>query len=220
MINTAIFDMDGLLIDSEPLWEEAALECFPKFGIKLSKEQYLTTVGLRTVELVEYWFRKYDIDFKNVSETEKYIFDTVCQKVATKGKLMHGAIEILQFFKQRNFKLAIGSSSASKLIQQVIDTYHLDQYLDTFSSAEFLEFGKPHPQVYIDCMKKLGSLPQESIVFEDSFNGMIAAKAAKIKCVVVPAADQYKQERWGAADAKISSLKNFNGLVLDRLNAK
>jgi beta-phosphoglucomutase-like phosphatase (HAD superfamily) len=75
-----------------------------------------------------------------------------------------------------------------------------------------LAYGKPHPQVYLDCAAALGSQPVECICFEDSFNGMIAVKAARMKCVIVPHVSQAKDERWGAADLKLSSLQNFGEL--------
>jgi mannitol-1-/sugar-/sorbitol-6-/2-deoxyglucose-6-phosphatase len=80
-----------------------------------------------------------------------------------------------------------------------------------------LEYGKPHPQVYLNCAKELNSSPLECICFEDSVNGMIAVKAARMKCVVVPAQNQLKDERWSIADLKVSSLKNFGELHFNLL---
>ena len=85
------------------------------------------------------------------------------------------------------------------------------------SSAENLHYGKPHPEVYLNCAEKLESLPVECICFEDSYNGMIAAKAAKMKCVIVPSLPQIKNKAWDAADGKITTLSNFNELLLSSL---
>ncbi|TAH06322.1 MAG: hypothetical protein EAZ16_00180, partial [Sphingobacteriales bacterium] len=97
----------------------------------------------------------------------------------------------------------------------VVDKLQIRPYLHTITSAEHLPFGKPHPQVFIDCAAALNSNPQACLVFEDSFNGMIAAKAAKMKCVVVPHPASFNHPRWGAADLKLSSLANFNDLLLN-----
>ena len=80
-----------------------------------------------------------------------------------------------------------------------------------------MKYGKPNPQVYLDCATQLGSSPLECICFEDSFNGMIAAKAARMKCVIVPAHHELQDNRWFAADLKISSLQNFNELLMQTL---
>ena len=77
------------------------------------------------------------------------------------------------------------------------------------TSAQFLEFGKPHPEVYLACAAELQSLPVRCICFEDSFNGMIAAKAARMKCVVVPDQQMRRQSRWNAADLQLDSLLHF-----------
>ena len=90
------------------------------------------------------------------------------------------------------------------------DKLNIGHYLDATASAEHLPFGKPHPQVYMDCAAALGAHPLECLCFEDSFNGLIAAKAARMRCVVIPVADQYTLPKWGAADLKLHSLEEFN----------
>jgi sugar-phosphatase len=84
------------------------------------------------------------------------------------------------------------------------------------ASAEDLPFAKPHPQVYLDCAEVLGAKPVECLCFEDSFNGLIAAKAARMRCVIVPAPHVYTDARWGAADIILPSLEEFTDEVLDR----
>ncbi len=86
------------------------------------------------------------------------------------------------------------------------------------ASAGNLKYGKPHPEVYLNCASALNSVPTECLCFEDSFNGMIAAKAARMKCVVIPMYHQQKEERWRSADLKLSSLQNFGALHLNVLN--
>ena len=216
-LNTVIFDMDGLLIDSEPLWKEAAQEVFPKYKIHLTDKQYISTTGLRTREFVHWWFIQFGIKEDKVPDAEKEILEAVLEKVKHKGKIMSGVEHIFNFFYSLKFKIGIASSSPDNLIQTVVDMCHLRPYLQATTSAEYLPYGKPHPQVYLNCAEALGSSPMSCVCFEDSFNGMIAAKAARMKCVVVPEYQHYKQEKWGAADLKLSSLKNFNMLHLESL---
>ena len=82
-LNTVIFDMDGLLIDSEPLWSEAAAEVFTRYGIKVTEEQYAITTGLRTKEFVEWWFTHYKISMEQAEFARKAIIEKVIDKMAT-----------------------------------------------------------------------------------------------------------------------------------------
>lgn len=215
--DTVIFDMDGLLIDSEPLWNEAAAETFSPYGFCLTTEQYITTTGMRTKEFVEWWFEHYKVPMQFAPLAEEAILKNVVAKVAAKGKAMQGVAHIINFFIQRNFKTGLATSSGNPLIDVVIDKLGIRQYLQVISSAADLPFGKPHPQVYLNCAEALNSHPTRCVCFEDSFNGMIAAKAARMKCVVVPAAHESRNAKFNAADLKLSSLQNFNELLLQTL---
>lgn len=216
-LNTVIFDMDGLLIDSEPLWNEAANEVFKEYGINLSDEQQATTTGLRTSEFLEWWFGYYNIGDDEFAKAEKKIFQYVIDKIKYKGKIKPGVDHIFNFFYGRGFKIGIATQSPQQLIEEVMDICGVRKFVQATSSAEYLPYGKPHPQVYINCANALQSHVLECICFEDSFNGLIAAKAARMKCVVVPEHSQQKEDRWNAADLKLSSLQNFGALHLNLL---
>lgn len=215
--NTVIFDMDGLLIDSEPLWHEAADDVFALYRIKLSLQEHLQSTGMRTKEFVEYWFSRKGVPAEKSGDAVTAINQCIVEKVRERGKPLPGIEHILNFFLQRNFKIGLASSSPMPLIEVVIDKLGIGQHMQAVESAALLPFGKPHPQVYLNCAASLGSLPRECICFEDSFNGMIAAKAAGMKCVVVPALHDSKDPRFMAADMRISSLQNFNDLLLQTL---
>lgn len=217
-LNTVIFDMDGLLIDSEPLWNEAASEVFKHYGIQLSKEQYASTTGMRIKEFVLWWFAKNNIESELAAKAEKDIIQLVIDKVKLKGRPMQGLEHIFNFFINRKYKIGLASSSPMSLINVVVDQLGIRNYLHAINTADHLPLGKPHPQVYLDCAAELQSHPHECICFEDSFNGLIAAKAAGMKCVVVPAAHDSSKPKFGAADLKISSLQNFNDLLLHTLS--
>ncbi|MEO6548904.1 MAG: hexitol phosphatase HxpB [Ferruginibacter sp.] len=216
-LNTVIFDMDGLLIDSEPLWNQAADEAFQQYGIRLSPAQHASTTGMRTKEFVEWWFERYQIPLQHVAATQDAIFQSVINKVASKGKPMQGVAHIFNFFIGRNFKIGLATSSGKSLINVVIDKLGIRKHLQAIESAAELPYGKPHPQVFLNCADRLNSNPLECLCFEDSFNGMIAVKAARMKCVVVPAAHESQHVKFNAADLKLSSLQNFNDLLLQTL---
>ena len=216
-LNTVIFDMDGLLIDSEPLWKEAADNLLLKYGKQLTGQQYATTTGLRTKEFLQHWFTHFSLPAAELPAAERTIVDEVIRLVKQKGKPMAGVAHIINFFAERGFKIGLATSSAPALISVVVDLLGIGTYLQAISSADELAFGKPHPEVYLNCAQKLGALPAQCICFEDSFNGMIAAKAARMKCIIVPSLHDAKNPAWDAADLKISTLNNFNELLLQSL---
>jgi sugar-phosphatase len=213
-LNTVIFDMDGLLIDSEPLWDEAATEIFSHYGIKLNSQQYASTTGLRTKEFIEHWFNYFKITVADTDTVEKEIIKKVIELVLQKGRAMPGLAHIFNFFLDRGFKIGLASSSPPDLIDVVVDLLQIRNHLNAITSASNMQYGKPHPEVYLQCALELGAHPTQCICFEDSFYGMIAAKAARMKCVVVPEPKTSKELKWNAADLRISSLLNFNELLL------
>lgn len=217
-LNTVIFDIDGLMINSEPLWNDAATEVFKEYGLTLTEEQYKTTTGLRTKEFVQWWFEHYQIGAAEHTSAEKKIITSVLNKIEQEAQVMPGLNYIFDFFHRKSFNIGLATSSPQALIDLVIRMTGIGDYLHATSSADELAFGKPHPQVYLNCAAKMNTVPTSCICFEDSFNGMIAAKAARMKCVVVPHFSQLKEEKWGAADLKLSSLQNFGELHFDLVN--
>jgi mannitol-1-/sugar-/sorbitol-6-/2-deoxyglucose-6-phosphatase len=217
VLNTVIFDMDGLLIDSEPLWSEAATEVFEYYGKKLSPADFALTTGLRTSEFVSWWLRDYKFDNTELEKAAEKIVATVIKKIKLKGKALPGLEYILDFFHTRGYKIGLATSSPMSVADTVTNLLGIDHYFRVKTSAEKMEYGKPHPHVYLECAKALHSSPLECMCFEDSINGMIAVKAARMKCIVVPVYHQQKDERWSIADLKISSLKNFSELHINLL---
>ncbi len=216
-LNTVIFDMDGLLIDSEPIWGMAANDVFKQYGFRLSPAQHITTTGLRVREFVHWWFEYFGIDKKEEPVAEEKIINRALELIDENFNMMPGITHVFNLFHSLNFKIGIASSSPDSLINLMMERSGIKQYVNGTASGHYLPYPKPHPQVYLNCADTLQSLPSDCIAFEDSFYGMIAAKAARMKCVVVPDYKQYKEERWGAADLKLSSLQNFSALHLERM---
>lgn len=213
----AIFDMDGLLIDSEPLWQEAGIETLRKFGIELTIEQYHTSTGLRTEEWIEHWFHIFGISMEYAPEATSTIIRKSIEKIDERGVVFTGVNYIFDFFRQQQFKIAIATSSPLALVDVVVKKLNTGFAFDAITSAEHLPYGKPHPMVFLNCAKDLEVRPMECIVFEDSFNGMIAAKAAKMKCVVIPAIAEQSNQKWGAADIQLKQLDHFSADILNGL---
>lgn len=209
--------MDGLLIDSEPLWEEAAAEVLADYNIQLTREQYHDTRGLRTEEWLKHWFHHFKINDNCLPDAIDINIKKAVSKIASRGVPMPGVHEIFSFFKKQGYKIGLATSSPLLVVDVVADKLNIRHYLQVMTSAQHLKFGKPHPEVYLECAKELRSSPAQCLCFEDSFNGMIAAKAARMKCVVVPDKLMQEELRWNAADMQLSSLLNFGEHELNRI---
>jgi mannitol-1-/sugar-/sorbitol-6-/2-deoxyglucose-6-phosphatase len=218
-LNTVIFDMDGVLIDSEPYWQEAGKEVLNKFGIVLTEQQYHSTTGLRTREWINWWFEQFGVDKKYAQEAGDTIVELAIKKIHDEAPVMPGVGYIFPFFKERNFKIGLATSSPVALINVVAEKLNIRKYLLGISSAEELVHSKPHPEVYLNCAHTLGVSPLDCICFEDSFNGMLAAKSARMKCVIIPAEIQRVDKRWGAADLQLDSLEQFDDAALEAVES-
>ncbi|MEY2646311.1 MAG: hexitol phosphatase HxpB [Sediminibacterium sp.] len=216
--SAVIFDIDGLLINSEPLWNKAATEIFRQYGIQLTEAQYQFTTGLRSKEFVAHWLHEHKVPASEYDRAEQKIIDLALDLIDKEATLMPGVEHVFEFFLQRDFKMGLATSSPALLIEWIKDKLHIRSYIQSSCSAQHMIHAKPHPQVYLECAAGLHVNPLACICFEDSFYGMIAAKAARMTCVVVPAAEHIKSEIWGAADLKLSSLQNFGALHFNMLN--
>jgi mannitol-1-/sugar-/sorbitol-6-/2-deoxyglucose-6-phosphatase len=207
--SAVIFDMDGLLIDSEPLWRIAEVEALAAVGVSITEEDALETTGLRTDEVVELWHGRYPWAAPPKKEIEARIISRLIALVRERGEPMAGAKETLEAFSAAGYPLAIASSSASEIIAAVLETLGIGGYFRVTQSAEHEPFGKPHPGVYIEAARALGVEPRTCLAFEDSPNGVIAAKAARMTCVAVPDPALAGDRRFGAADLVLGSLAEF-----------
>ncbi len=209
-IKAAIFDMDGLLIDSEPLWQEAEMEVFKSVGVSLSQKMTIETMGLRVDELVNYWFSRYPWNNTSKSQVADMIIDKVISLIRERGESLPGVNKTLDFFITEKLPIAIASSSALKIIDAVLERLSIRNYFSLISSAQSEKYGKPHPAVFITASTKLDIAPSNCLVFEDSINGMIAAKAAKMKCVGIPNKDIRGDIRTCIADFVVDSLEDLH----------
>jgi len=119
--------------------------------------------------------------------------------------------------KKNNYKIGLASSSPSRMIHALVGHFGITGYFDCITSADVVELGKPHPAVFLHCAASLKSTPMECVVLEDSVNGMIAGKAARMKVIVVPDALHFDDPRFALADAKLQSLEDFDLDLLAKL---
>ena len=218
MIEAVIFDLDGLLINSEPLWQEAETLVFKRVGINLTAELCQQTQGLRIDEVVNYWYQRHPWTNLTKLEVAELIVSQVIELIKTKGKPLAGVEQAIAFVKSKDVKIALASSSALKIIRAALQTLGLTEIFTEVYSAESEILGKPHPGVYLTTAHKLGVAPQSCLALEDSLNGVLAAKAAQMKCIAIPEAAQQNNPQFAIADYILSSLTEFNDLVWQELN--
>jgi len=216
-IRAIIFDMDGVLIDSEHLWQQTEKAIFGELGFELTDELLVQTRGLRTEEMMAHWSARFPMDGTDtVSLMEEYdarMVETMLREVP----LMEGARELIGFFRNKGLPVALATCSTHAHIDAVMEKHGLRDSFDLLVSAASNMQGKPHPEVYLHTAEKLKIDPTHCLAFEDSFYGLVAAKAARMKVVAMPDRSEYDQERFGAADLKIRSLTEFTSETFEKL---
>ena len=216
-IDAMIFDMDGLLVDSEPLWRIAEIEMLSAVGVPITHDDAVQTTGLRTDEVVELWYARYPWPDPPKKAIEARIITRLITLVRERGRLMPGVRETLQAVSDAGYPLAIASSSSSEIIAAVLDTLDIAPYFQVAQSAEHEAYGKPHPGVYIEAARRLDVEPWRCLAFEDSPNGVIAAKAARMRCIAVPDPALADDRRLQAADLILPSLTEFHLDLLEQI---
>lgn len=210
MIDTIIFDMDGLLLDTEPLWGKSMMRIAQKHQIPILAHQFKETTGLKIHEVVAYWAIKYPWNGASVQDIAEEIIDDIIALSKAEGRVMPGVIPLLKNLTKKGFKLGVATSSPTRMLEELIAFFELKPYFIELSSADTVGYGKPHPAVFLHCAAQMNSEALNCLVFEDSFNGIIAAKAARMKVIAVPDELHFNEPRFAAADKKIRSLEDVN----------
>jgi mannitol-1-/sugar-/sorbitol-6-/2-deoxyglucose-6-phosphatase len=213
VIGTILFDMDGLLVDSEPFWKIAEKEVFGSLGLNLNDELLRQVMGFRLNEVVEHWYRYQPWPNANFRKTENDILDCMEKFMREGANALPGVMESLETVKEKGYACAVASSSSMRLIETVVDKLNIRAYFDLLYSAEYEAYGKPHPGIFISAANKLGSAPVHCLVLEDSVNGVIAAKAARMTCIAVPEKEKFEDPRFSIADYRLKSMEEFPDLM-------
>lgn len=205
-MNTVIFDMDGVLIDSEPYWREVEKAIFLKEGVHITDEMCYDVQGLKAEHVVEKWVQQHPHLQHSVNEYVNWIQEGVRQKIQSEGRPMEGVLQTLEYFKAKGYKMLVASSSNYLLINTVIDKLGIRGYFDVIHSSQDEKLGKPYPDVFLHAAARIGSDPDECIVIEDSGNGVRAGKAAGMTVIAIPAPSNYNNPVFEIADYKLKSM--------------
>jgi sugar-phosphatase len=231
-VEAVVLDMDGLLIDTEPVWRVASAAVFAGFGIVLSEQDLLDSTGQPIEELIPVWRRRSPspdggqgapaagagLAGARLSDDEvaDLIVDQVVAHVKAEGEPMPGVTAAVARFRRYGLRLAIASSSPRRLIDAVCDRLGLDG-IEVRCSAMDEARGKPAPDVYLTAARRLGVAPANCLALEDSANGVAAAKAAGMRCVAVPDPLLAADPRYHRADLVLRSLTDLDEAALRRL---
>jgi len=207
--SAAIFDMDGLLIDSEPLWQDAEIAVYAPYDVPVTRELCRATAGRRIDEVLTLWHGRFDWQGPPLDEMVKRVLAEVTRRILEHGKALPGVHETMRLLRDAGLKLAIASSSPPPLIQAVVEKLGLDNYLELTHSGIHEARGKPDPAVFLTTAEKLGSEPKNCLVFEDAPAGVTAGKAAGMTVIAVPSVFEPDHPDIQAADQVLNSLLAF-----------
>lgn len=208
-MKAVIFDMDGVIIDSEPIHFEVDIQTMRDFGCSISKEELNKYVGTTNEYMYTDIKNNYKID-KSVEEIINYRSEMAKRKVIESDLMpIEGIKELLNDLKDKNIPTAIASSSPRDFIEVVVSKFELDNYFSCILSGEEVENGKPAPDIYVETAKKLGIPSEECIVIEDSKNGVLAAKKAGMKCIGFKNVNSGEQDL-SKADCIVNSIVDIN----------
>ncbi|MGA2282079.1 MAG: hexitol phosphatase HxpB [Candidatus Dormibacteria bacterium] len=220
-VEAVVLDMDGLLIDTEPAWRAAETEVFGDLGIRLSEADMLATMGRRIVELAAHWRRHRPWPGAETGEPSDAaiaarVIDLMVAHVQRSGEPMAGVVEATGLLRRLGLRVAIASSSPHRLIDAVCARLGMG-WIEVRCSADDEAHGKPAGDVYLGAARRLGLSPAVCLAIEDSPNGVLAARAAGMRCIAVPDRLLAGDARYREADLVLGSLGDLDEAVLRSL---
>jgi HAD superfamily hydrolase (TIGR01509 family) len=184
VIEAVVFDMDGVLVDSEPVWERVRREFVAAHGGRWPADAQHRLMGMSTAEWSAYMAADFGLDFSPAQVAER-IIDGLTAAYASELPLLPGAVDAVRRLAAR-WPLAVASSSPASLIAVVLDAADLRSAFTAAVSSEEVQHGKPAPDVYLEAVARLGVRPEACAAVEDSSNGLRAAAAAGLAVIAIP----------------------------------
>lgn len=214
MIRAAIFDMDGVIIDSEPLHLNIEEDIFKKLGISITYEEHNTFIGTTSYYMWDKIRTNHNLtqSLEELVELDRntyldFLNDTLDLEP------IKGVKELITDLHKNNIKLAVASSSPLNVIEKVLNLFHIRDYFDYIVTGDFVRKSKPEPDIFLYAAEKLDVDPKECVVIEDSHNGVLAAKKANMKCIGYKNPNSGNQDL-SKADLTIDNFNNINGIFI------
>lgn len=216
MIEAIIFDMDGLLVDSEPVWDKARSIMAAEAGIDWNTDDHKTVMGVSTHEWVSYMIKRLKLDM-TPDVVEKHIIDQMVALYAKQIPYFPGAVEAVAL-SAAHYTTGLASGSPRSLIDTVTSSHALKGRFKAIISGDQVTKGKPSPDIYLAITEILDVEPGKCVCIEDSGNGILAGKNAGLKVIAVPDwRFSPSREKLHHADVILDSLADFSLNILDRL---
>jgi len=220
MFKCVIFDMDGVIIDSEHIHCQVSRYVLNSIGFSITKEEYDDFAGTTSEAFWSHMKERFKFH-QSVREMGELEDDIYLKYVIKQDSLepIHGVVELIKDFDKNKVNLAVASSAVLKSINTVVDKFKLTQYFKVLVGAECIKRSKPDPEVFLCACEKLGAAPEECIVIEDSRNGVQAAKSAGMRCIGYKNYNSGNQDLT-AADLKVTSFEEIDYNKLKKLYEK
>ena len=219
-LRAVIFDLDGVLADSEPWWNKIDAKLLAEYGVDYHGEYHREVLGVSYRLAVEFYKTKFGISVPT-EELVKRRGEIATEFFANRVGLFPNAKRVLEELRKirppgsdMKLRLALATSSVSTSARPFLDRHHLTRFFDVVVTGDEIERGKPEPDIYLSAAEKLGLRPNECLVVEDSLSGIAAAKAAKMRVAAVPDrrfVDPREYEK--KADFLLNDLANIPALV-------
>jgi HAD superfamily hydrolase (TIGR01509 family) len=178
-----IFDMDGVIVDSENFWTQAEYEVFSSLGAEINDDLTAQTRSMTTCEVTQFWYRKKPWENVTFKEVEQLVIDRVIELIQEQQCEINGIKSFIVKLKQKGYKIGLATNSPEKIIPYALEKSGIRTLFDVVSSAEFEKAGKPDPAVYLSAAKKLNIKPELCFAIEDSQSGILAAKKAGMTAI-------------------------------------
>ncbi|WP_243472074.1 HAD family hydrolase [Winogradskyella sp. MH6] len=183
MLKAVLFDMDGVIVDTEPLHRKAYHQMFDDVNINVDEDLYASFTGQSTINIC-----KRLVDHFNLNETPEELVSLKRKhyKIFFENddlELIDGVLDRIQDYHSNDVKLVVASSASMLGIKQIFERFDLNQYFSAKFSGADLKKSKPHPEIFIKAAESTGFSKSECLVIEDSTNGIKAAHSAGIYCV-------------------------------------
>ncbi|MDA9563546.1 HAD family phosphatase [Flavobacteriales bacterium] len=215
MIKAVLFDMDGVIVDTEPLHHKAYFQMFDETGMDVSEELYQSCTGQSTVNVCKKLKAHFNhpLPFEVLAKMKQANFKHLF-RYDDSLQLLDGVLDLIKNYHENGVTMILASSASHNTINSVFDRFELDQYFKAKISGSDFEQSKPHPAIFNKAAELSGESKNNCIVIEDSTNGIRAANAAKIFCVGYKSIHSKNQD-YSSADYIIDS---FDSIHFSRIN--